>query len=496
MKIPSIGKAKLNIITTLFNQLVTTLCGIVVPRVLIGSFGSEVYGLSVSITQFLSYITLLESGIGGVARAKLYDPLAKNDYDEISKVYVAIRSFFRYVAAAFLIYSITLGLVYHDIAHVSIFTRTYIFILVIVISLSTLAKYMGGLSNLTLIVADQKQYINNIILMVTTLINTVAIVILSVMKCDLIWVKLGSSLIFITRPILYFYYVKKHYPLSTSKNEKAVLEQKWTGLGQHIAYFFHTNIDVVLLTLFSDARYVAVYSVYYLVVSSIRAITESFSGGMEAAFGELIAKKQMKKLWTSYRWYSNLINSTTLVLFGCTGILIVSFVRIYTQGIVDANYIQPEFAFVLVIVEAINCLALPCASLPIAANHLKQTRWGAYGEALINLIISCMLIRWNPLLGVAIGTLIATIFRITFYILYSSKHILHISAPKALLRVLLTLFALISIICVGRFILRFIMIDSFFKWIVSGIVTFIVVCLPIMITMFYIRKKISRVKMN
>lgn len=94
MRISTVEKAKLNIMTTLLNQLITTACGIVVPRILIASFGSEVYGISVSITQFLSYITLLESGIGGVARAKLYDPLAQKNYGEIWKVYRAIASFF------------------------------------------------------------------------------------------------------------------------------------------------------------------------------------------------------------------------------------------------------------------------------------------------------------------------------------------------------------------------------------------------------------------
>ena len=104
---------------------------------------------------------------------------------------------------AFVIYSAVLGLVYHDIAHVSIFSRAYIFALVIVISLSTLAKYMGGLANLTLIVADQRQYINNLITSATTVANTIAIIVLVNMKTDIIWVKLGSSLIFIVRPLLY-----------------------------------------------------------------------------------------------------------------------------------------------------------------------------------------------------------------------------------------------------------------------------------------------------
>jgi len=89
------------------------------------------------------------------------------------------------------------------------------------------------LANLTLIAADQKQYVNNIITIGITLINTLAIIILTGNRCDLIWVKLGSSLIFVVRPLLYAVYVRKHYHLPKQGKEKAVLEQKWTGIGQH-----------------------------------------------------------------------------------------------------------------------------------------------------------------------------------------------------------------------------------------------------------------------
>lgn len=158
---------------------------------------------------------------------------------------------------------------------------------------------MGGLANLTLIVADKKVYINNLIMVGTTLINAIAIILLVKLGADLILVKLGSSLIFIVRPIMYTYYVKKHYALIKS-GKKVVLDQKWTGIGQHIAYFLHKNIDVVLLTLMADVRLVAVYSVYNMVIGSIRSITEAFSGGMEAVFGEWIAKGDIPALQLSY----------------------------------------------------------------------------------------------------------------------------------------------------------------------------------------------------
>ena len=85
---------KKNITTTLLSQVVSTVCGVVIPCVLISTFGSAMYGLTTSIAQFLSYISLLESGIGRVARAEMYAPLAKKDDLEVSRVYYAIKRFF------------------------------------------------------------------------------------------------------------------------------------------------------------------------------------------------------------------------------------------------------------------------------------------------------------------------------------------------------------------------------------------------------------------
>lgn len=482
-------KSRRNIITTLINQLVATACGIVVPKILISSFGSAAYGISVSIAQFLSYITLLEGGIGGVARAKLYGPLAQGDRHAISVVYHSVKHFFYYVAAAFLLYSVALGLLYHDLAHVTVLSRAYTFCLVLVISLTTLAKYVGGLANLTLLTADQKQYVNNYISIGTTVVNTAFIIALARSGYGLLWVKLGSSLVFLIRPALYAVYVRKHYWLPKTGRDKAVLDQKWTGIGQHIAYFLHRNTDVVLLTLFSDVRLVAVYSVYNLIISSIRAIAEAVSGGMEATFGELLASGKHDKLICAYKQYKVLLSAASVSLFCCTGILIVPFVRLYTQGVTDADYIQPLFAIVLIAVEAINCLVLPCASLPIAADQMRQTRWGAYGEALINITVSCALMRWQPMLGVAFGTLAATVFRGLYYMVYSSRTILHIS-PRgnifALAGILATMCAGIYVGCyfVGR-----LEIDSYFRWVICGAVTFGIICVPVGIVSYFCIKR-------
>ena len=457
-------KSKLNVITTLLRQLMATLCGIVLPRILIGAFGSVVYGATTSIAQFLSYISLLEGGIGRVARGALYEPLSRGDKEQISKIHTAIRSFFLKIAGIFLIYTLIVAYFYQDIAEITVFDRPFTFGLVIAISLSTMANYLGGIADLTLMNADQKQYLTNLVMTITNVLNMVLVVVLVVLDANILIVKLASALIFVTRRIFYTGYVRRHYQLPRVTGEPYQLKQKWTGIGQHMAFFLHTNTDIILLTLFADLKLVAVYSVYYLVVRSIWDISSSFAGGMEAAFGELIARKKTDALHLAYSKYNLLLTLVTLVLFGCTGVLIIPFIRLYMAGVSDANYLQPLFALLLLLAEAINCLALPFTTLPISANRLKQTRWGSYGEAIINVGLSLILIFWNPLIGIAIGTLTATVFKAVFYTRYTAKHILHCRLCGILGKQLCAVGVLLAVSVAGMRIMWNVTMANFFVW--------------------------------
>ncbi|MBQ8617797.1 MAG: sugar isomerase [Clostridia bacterium] len=475
MKAKKEHRAQINILTTLLRQLVATICGIVIPRLMIGAFGSVVYGATTSIAQFLAYISLFEGGIGRVARGALYKPLSRNDSKEISCVYSEIKRFFKNIGILFLLYAIILAIFYYDIADVIVLSRQYTFGLVIAISLSTFASYMGGIANMTLLHADQKQYLTNTIIMVTYVMNMLSIVILVKADADVMTVKLISSLVFIARPILYSYFVKRGYDLTKEKGKTNVLSQKWTGMGQHVAYFLHTNTDVVLLTLFADLKYVAVYSIYHLIVNSIWNIASSFAGGMEAALGEMVAKGEKSKIVISYRGYKALLTLVAILLFGTTASLLVPFVRLYTAGVSDANYIHPLFGMLLIVAEAMNCIALPCCTLPISANCLKETKWGSYGEAVINIVLSLLLIRWNPLLGVAIGTLCATTFKCIYYIIYSARHILSCSVRHLIRHFISSITLLVIIGVAGMAIFQYISISSYIAWAGYGVIVVLLV---------------------
>lgn len=461
-------RAKINAATMLANQLVATLCGMLIPWVMIDTFGSEAYGATTSIAQFLSYISILEGGIGRAARGELYKPLAEGNIENISRVYLAVRRFFNTIGAVFLGYALILSLCYYDIADVSAFSRDYIFWLVIVMTIGKFAEFMGGYSNITLFNADQRQYVSNITVIGTALLNVLLVVILSRSGCELLWVKLGSSLVFVLKPVIYSIYLKKHYTIIRT-NERAKLKNQWTAIGQHIAYFIQNNIAVFVLTVFADLKTVAVYSIYHLVSYSLRNVVTSFGSGMEALFGDMIAKNEKETLLKVYKRYKLILTLLTLTLFGAAMVLIIPFIKLYTAGVTDANYHQPLFAGILLLGEAVYCLILPCYNLPIAAGKLKESRAGAYGEAIVGVVVSVALVFWNPLVGIGIGLLASMLFKGIYLIAFSARHILCVSQW----RLLRDFFGTVAVLCVmgygGIWVSNYLSIEHYFSWALHGI---------------------------
>jgi O-antigen/teichoic acid export membrane protein len=219
-----------------------------------------------------------------------------------------------------------------------------------------------------------------------------------------------------------------------------------------MAYVIQNNTDVLILTVFADLKLVAVYSVYHLVTYSLRSITMSFTGGMEAVFGNMIAKGEEDELMATYRRYKFLLTVLTVTFFGTAGILILPFVKIYTNDVSDVNYMRPLFAVLLIMSDAINCLCWPCFNLTIAANKLKESRLGAYLEAALNVVFSIALVFWDPLVGIAIGTLISAIFKSIYYMVFASRNILKINPLRILFGLLSTCAVLIIVSVCGVFL--------------------------------------------
>ena len=418
-------------LSSLALQFVSVVCGLILPRLLIRTFGSAVNGMTASVTQFLSYIILFEAGVGGVVRAALYKPLADGDHAKMSGILRASDRFFRKVALVFVFYAAAVACLYPLLVRGD-FEFLFTCSLVLIIALSTFFQYYFGMSRQILVQADQRRYVASNLQIVTILLNTLLAVVLIRLGCSIHAVKFGTAFVYALRPIALRLYVRRRYaPDTRAAPDEAAIAQRWDGLGHHTAYFLHTNTDVFVLTVFSavsravEIADVSVYTVYYAIVAGIEKVVSAFSSGIEAAFGNMIAREETETLQRSFRAYEFFSFTLVTALFTCTGILLQPFLVVYTHGISDANYLRPLFGILLTASEAVYCIRIPYNNVTLAAGHYRQTKRGAFLEAGINVVLSVALVVPLGLSGVALATLIAMTVRTVQYAFYLSRHILH-----------------------------------------------------------------------
>ncbi len=415
-------KLLLNTGAGVLKQLVTVICGFILPRYMLLYYGSSVNGLVSSIGHFLSFISLLDMGVGAVIQANLYKPLADQDNDQISRIVKSSERFFRRLACIFICYIVVLCFVFPSMVD---FGAWYTVSLLLIIAISTLAQYLFGMTYQLLLNADQRSYVQLVMQIGTIVLNTVFAIILMRMGASIHAVKLMTAVVFVLRPLGQMLYVHRHYCINKRIEVTGEpIKQKWNGFSQHLASVVCQNVDVTVLTLFSTLQNVSIYSVYYNVTSGVEQIVMTAATGLESLFGNMIAKGEKEKLLTTFSMVEWITHTGVTIIFTIAAITIVPFIKVYTAGITDADYIAPVFGILLVMAYGVDCLRVPYFRVIKAAGHFKETQNGAFIAAGLNTVITVILVFKFGLIGAAIGTLIAMLYHTCYFAWYLRKNIL------------------------------------------------------------------------
>ena len=464
-------------------QIIAFVYGFVVPRIILKAFGSEVYGLVSSLGQFLNYITLLEGGVTSVIMAALYKPLANKDDKKVSAVVKAADSFFKRLAFIYIAYSVIVSVVYPLFVKTS-FTWGYVCTLSLIISITLFVQYFFSLTYRILITADQKGYVVYIAGIAFTLINIAFTILVVLVFPEIHVLKLFTAIAHLIQPIIYSRYVKKHYGIDKSiECDPQALSQRWDGFGQNLAFFIHSNTDVVVLTVFSTLNNVSVYSVYFMIANALKQLVISISSAIVPSIGNTLVKSNEDAKLKMFDFYEFTIYSITTFCFVCGALLVTPFITIYTSDIHDADYYQPVFGYVLMFAFALYCFREPFVSVTYAAGHFKQTAVLAYVESALNIVLSIILVSQFGLVGVAVGTAVSLLFRMIAHVIYIKKHILHRPIIKWIKSISISL--LIVVLSVGASLLFSVSSAGYLQWFASALIVAIIV-LAILIAVYFI----------
>lgn len=464
-------KALKNIASTLIINFISIIFGFIIPKLLIEKYGSEVNGLVSSITQFIGYIALLEAGIGPIIISSLYKPIAQKNKKTIEKIICSSQKFFRKIGYIFILYIILLIFIYPILVNNN-YDTTFNVTLILIISISIFFEYFIGIVYRLFLESAQKKYIVNIISILTTILNGMMIVILVKCNFSIHFVKLTSSLIFVIKPIFLSIYVKKKYNLKLNKEDSDyVIKNKKEGLSLHIAGIIFSKADVLILSIFSNLKYVSIYSIYNLIVTGVNNITIAFTSGLGATFGDMLANNEMNNLKKKFRLVETYYLLILTVVISCMISLINPFINIYTKNMTDANYNQPIFGLILCIGTFFYLLKVPYESLCYASGRFKEFKKGGWVEAIINVIISTILVFKFNLIGVAIGTAISVCIRMIELMRFSNKKILKTNQKHSYKKLFFSLVViLVNIVLSYQLVINKFSINNFIELFITALI--------------------------
>ena len=417
-------KVAVNVLVSTGVQIITLVLGLVLPRIILLSWGSEYNGLINSITTVMQYLALLEAGIGTSTLQALYKSLGQNDAHQTSVVIKSSREYYKKVAYVYALAVIGVSTIYPLLLKTTIPYWEIFFAILLqgctgVINLAFRAAYQQLLN------AEGKYYIVALITLLTTVLTYSAKIIAVLVFDSIIVMQILGVIVMGVQILIYSVYFRKKYQWvdASVASDMELLKNRKHYLVQQIAGLVFNSTDILVLSIFCSLQIASVYSVYKMIYAALGTLIGILRHSTNFVQGHAF-HSQKEEFAQKYRLYTSFQAVLGGLLASCSVVLMKGFVQLYTAGVTDAEYENYLAAVLFSVNFILDCARGASLAGANVAGRAPQTSWRYIAEAIINLGASLILVNIVGMNGVLLGTLIAGIWRTTDSIVFFNRRVL------------------------------------------------------------------------
>ncbi len=454
-------KFKKNLTLGIASHIFAIILGVVVPKLVLENYGSEINGLLSSVTNIYAYIAIVEAGVAAASCQALYKSIANQNQEQTNAILSATNKYYHRTGYIYLGLVVLFSVLYPILIKSNIPYHTIVLI-ILFNGFGNVVNYFFHGKYLILLKADGKNYIRTGLEMFTNVFKQVSKIVLIMFGFDVLFVQFIAMFASFIQMFYITYYMKKHYSwidLSVKPDADSISSSKYV-FAHEINYLITSNVDTVLLTIFSTLKKVSVYSIYNLLFGMINRVLRTLKDSIEFKIAYVFHKdkEHFLKIFKAFEVY---YITLSFALFTVANYFILPFLSLYTKEVTDIGYTDKYLPFLFVMV---NLLSAGRYSLDIAvyiAGHFKETRNSAITETVINILVSIVLLQFYDIYGVLVGTIISSLYRINYLILYVNKNIVKRSSFVTYKSWLINFVIYALLIWVNRFII--VVLDSYIK---------------------------------
>ena len=367
----------LNAITAMGLTIVNGLLGIVVTKFVISSFGSDFNGLNSTANQIVNMLLILEGGFTLASNVALFKPLNDNNLDLVNSILAATKNKFKKIGLLFLSIGMVISVVYSFFVKSSLPQELVITVVLMTIVPSAFNLYYATTYRV-LLQGQQKEFVINIITMLTVGLGHIANVVMIFMHGQMWMVRFNTMIFSFANSLLIALYVRRKNRFINLKAEPHKEYIKGTNdvMIQKITGVIYNSAPIVFLSVSSSGgtALASVYAVYNSIFVMVKSLLHGVIDAPRHSFGQLIAERDREKVYPVFAQYEFIAFFAIFIMLTTCCTLILPFIKIYTYGITDTNYFDPFIAVMMVLISTTEMIHIPSGHLINMAGEFKISR--------------------------------------------------------------------------------------------------------------------------
>lgn len=398
-------KSIYNFISDVIPYLILAVLNFLRIKYLIKYYGEDTNGYMQLVTQIFSYLSLAEAGFGTAVIYKLYKPLADNDHDKISSIVVGSKIIFKKIALIMTAGSVLCSIAIPLFVNKGSLTSLFLVSIFLFYSVHFLIEYFIVYPYTSLLQADQNQYVFNAY-------KNIIKILFGALELFLMSLKFNLLLIISINILFTFVYihivkrkVKKLYPWL---NEKAKPDTTAFGMTKDVlvhklSYLVFSKTDPIILSAFS-LGYVSLYTSYNYILDFITNIVSKLYNSIRASYCNIVAlgKTEDKKYFDMFLSFSFFVACFCCMTFFSTA-------NHFVDGIwLNKNYnLNKSILLLFSITTFAKIINNPIYIARDSKGLYKETKMFTIVQAIVNIVLSLLLVKKCGMFGVLLATAIA-----------------------------------------------------------------------------------------
>ncbi|MDR3157250.1 MAG: transporter [Lactobacillales bacterium] len=407
-------KAMRNVVMSGITQIFIITTRFIIQTIFIRKLGKDYTGINGLFNNVILVLNLSELGVGSAIVFSLYQALHERSVEKISglmnfyrKVYHVIGGVIALVGLLiipFLPYMIK-G---KSVPHTMIIYLLFLF--------NTVMSYFFSFKRM-LLTADQREYLNQVNLLLFTAIQIMfQFIALLVFKAYIayllifIFFQVLSNLVISQKVDQLYPFLKENRHAKISQGEFLVIKRNTKELmGDKLSEVVIIGTDNILLSAMIGLNAIGIFSSYELIVNALAKLFNMVIGGASASVGNLAhAIKDKKKVEQNFFYHSGISFMVALFTFTCLLNLLQPFILLWA----GEGYLVSSFTIWLIVFNlALQIMRNTPAAFFSALGTYQYMGRKSFIESLLNLIFSATLLAKTDLgIGaVVLGTILANI---------------------------------------------------------------------------------------